>query len=217
MENEFPPNSHSRKEVRPLRPSESSPEKKHITKVTTGKVTIRKKPLGRRFVEAFTGDANKGVGEYVLLDVIIPGIKDILADASITTIERSLFGDDIPGRRTRRTNGGGGGFTSYNRMSSGSRGSSRDRDRAPRRESRRSADIPEVILETRVEAEMVLSDLFELLSKYDVVTMRDFLSLVGESHNFMDEDWGWTDLRGSRVHRIRGGYLIDMPRPVPLD
>lgn len=216
MENEFPPNSHSRKEVRPVRPSEAPAEKKHISKVTTGKVTIRKKPLSRRFVEAFTGDANKGVGEYVLLDVVIPGIKDIVADASITTIERSLFGDDTPSRRPRKSHGGGG-FTSYNRMGPSNRGSSRDRDRAPRRDTRRSADIPEVVLETRVEADMVLSDLFELLSKYDVVTMRDFLSLVGENHNFMDEDWGWTDLRGSRVHRIRGGYLIDMPRPVPLD
>jgi len=73
------------------------------------------------------------------------------------------------------------------------------------------------VLETRVEAEEVIDNLFELISKYDVATMRDVLSMVGEPHNPTHEDWGWTDLRGARVHRVREGYLLDLPRPEALD
>ena len=78
-------------------------------------------------------------------------------------------------------------------------------------------DVREVILDSRVEAEEVLDSLIELSSKYDAATMRDLLSLIGEPHNTTHEDWGWYDLRGARIHRVGGGYLLDLPRPEPLD
>lgn len=220
MDNEFPPNSHADREDRANRKSDKgTPEKKVVKRVTKGKAIQRKKPLRKRFVETFTGDDNVGVFEYVLLDVLIPGIKDIVADVSTTAIERSLFpGDDI--RPRHRSRGGGrGGYTSYNRMSSGRSRDRRDRD-DDRRSSRRDrgGDHKEYIVPSRVEAEEVLETMYELLSKFDAVTKRDVLSMIGEPHLFTDEDWGWTDLRGARVHRIgRDGYLIDLPRPEPLD
>lgn len=97
----------------------------------------------------------------------------------------------------------------------------RDRGREerprPRRNGRGPSSHEELIVETRAEAHEILDGLFELLSKYQVVTMRDLLSMCGESHTNTDEDWGWYDLRGARAHKIREGYLIDVPRPEPLD
>lgn len=220
MENEFPPNSHAKKEARPDRPeraTEKTSGKKEVVRVTKSKATLRKKPLHKRFVETFTGDGSKGVLEYVLLDVLVPGFKDIVADASTTAIERTLFGDSSGGRR--RSRGGGGGHTSYNRMSDARPRGVRDRDeRRPKRDSRSPSDHREIIVDTRVEADEVIDNLFELISKYEVATMRDLLSLVGEPHNYTDEDWGWTDLRGARIHRVgQQGYLLDLPRPEPLD
>ena len=218
MENEFPPNSNTEREPRRERHAEKAPsEKKDVARVTRSKATLRKKPLRKRFAEAFTGDGNKGVLEYVFLDVMVPGIKDIVADASTTAIERSLFGDSLDRSSRRRR---GGGYTSYNRMSSARPSRTRrdrDDDRRDRRPSRRSSDIPEIILDSRVEADEVVDSMFELISKYEVATMRDLLSLVGEPHNAIDEDWGWTDLRGARIHKVRDGYLLDLPRPEPLD
>lgn len=221
MENEFPPNSHHTKESRRDRSAEKPSERKDVQRVTRSKATIRKKPLRKRFVETFTGDGNKGVMEYVLLDVLVPGFKDIVADASTTAIERTLFGDVSD--RGRRRSRGGSGYTSYNRMGSArprdrrDRDRDRDDDRRERRTGRRSSDIPEIILDTRVEADEVIDSLFELISKYEMATMRDLLSLVGEPHNTTDEDWGWTDLRGARIHKVRDGYLLDLPRPEALD
>lgn len=220
MENEFPPNSHVKKEARPERRPERASEKKEVVRVTRSKATLRKKPLSRRFVETFTGDGSKGVLEYVLLDVMIPGFKDIVADASSTAIERTLFGGDA--RPRGRRGHGGGGYTSYSGMSSSRPRDRRDRDRDDdRRPSRRDTRGPsvhrEIILDTRVEADEVIDNMFELISKYEMATMRDLLSLVGEPHNYTDEDWGWTDLRGARIHKVREGYLLDLPRPESLD
>ncbi len=214
MTDEFPSNSRTQKE---------SSEKKDVVRVTRNKATLRKKSLRKRFSEAFTGDDNQGVMEYVIFDVLVPGVKDVFFDVSTMAIERTLFGESS-GRRRRSSGGGGGSYTNYNRMGDARPRNRRDRDRdddrrggRTERSSRRSSDVPEIILETRVEAEETIDSLFELVSTYEVATMRDLLSLVGEPHNTTDEDWGWTDLRGARVHKVRGGYLIDLPRPEPLD
>jgi len=221
MENEFPPNSHTKKEARPERRQERpAAEKKEVVRVTRTKATLRKKPLHKRFFEAFRPEDNRGFVEYVILELLVDGIKDAIADASTSAIENAL---GYSGGGRRRRSRGGGGYTSYNRMGGGSRnrrGRDDDDDRRSRRREPRgsSTDDREVILESRVEADEVLENMFELLSKYDVVTRRDLLSMIGEPHNFTDEDWGWTDLRGSRIHRIgHNGYLLDLPRPEPLD
>lgn len=221
MENEFPPNSHSEREARPARTSEKVADRKVVERITRNKVVQRKKPLRKKFVEAFRPEDGSGFVEYTLLEVLVPGIKDAIADAASGIIDNAL---GVGGGHSRRRRGGGGGYTSYNRMGAARRGG-RDRDddrRGSRRDrdrvSRKSSDVPELIFETRVETEEVLDALIELISKYDAATMRDLLSLAGEPHNTTDEDWGWTDLRGARIHRLgREGYLLDLPRPEYLD
>lgn len=215
---EFPPNSHHQREERRARPSERAPERKEVTQVTRSKAKLRKKPLHKKFVEAFRPEDGRGFIEYVVLEVLVDGIKDVVADASVSAVENALGVGGSRGGRRRR---GSGGYTSYNRMGSARPRGRRDRDdddrRPARRESRMADDAREIVLDTRVEADEVIDNLFELISKYEVATMRDLLSLVGEPHNPTHEDWGWTDLRGARIHKVREGYLIDLPRPEPLD
>ena len=223
MENEFPPNGNAvRESRRPQSEVATRSEKAEVVRVTTSKATRRKKPLSRRFLDAFAGPDNTGVFDYVFLDVLVPGIKDVVAEVTTTTVERALFGESS-GRRHSR--GGRGGYTSYNRMSDPrDRGRSRGRhdDRRERRDTdnrgrRAPSSHEEIILDSRVEADEVLENLFELVSMYDSASMRDLLSLIGEPHSYTDEDWGWTDLRGARIHKVRNGYLLDLPRPEALD
>lgn len=215
MDNEFPPNSHSQKEARPSRNTERPSEKKEVVRVTRGKAIQRKKPLHRKFFEAFRPEDGRGFVEVALLDVLVPGIKDAIANSATDAIENALGVGHVRSRRRS----GGGGYTSYSRMGSARPRDRRDRDddRRPRHRDTSPADHREIVLDSRVEAEEVLDNMIELISKYETATVRDLLSLVGEPHSFTDEDWGWTDLRGARVHRVREGYLIDLPRPEPLD
>lgn len=217
MENEFPPNSHSQREGRASKRAEKAPEKKEVQRVTKSKVIQRKKPLYRKFLEAFRPEDNVGFVEHTLLDVLVPSIKDAVAYTTTSFIEDAL---GTSSHRSRRRGSGGGGYTSYNRMGSARPRDRRDRDddsRRGRRETTSPADHREIVIDTKFEADEVLDNMIELISKYEVATVRDLLSLVGEPHSYTDEDWGWMDLRGARIHRVREGYLLDFPRAVPLD
>ena len=219
MENEFPPNSHTARESRPARRVEKDDRepKREVQRVTSGKVIRRKKPIGRRIAEAFTMESLKSAFEHMLVDVMLPGAKDLASDAIDATKDRILYGEEGYSPRGRR----GRGYTSYSSMGGARvrdrRDRDRDDDRPTRRHSRPQVDHREIILDNRHEAERVIDGLFELISKYEVATLRDLLSMVGEPHNFTAEDWGWTDLRGARAHRVQGGYLLDLPRPEALD
>lgn len=85
------------------------------------------------------------------------------------------------------------------------------------RAARATHNFDEIILPTRREAEEVLNFLFDLLTRYDTVSISDLYELVGETGQFTDEKWGWNDLTGASVTRVRDGYLLNLPRPVTID
>jgi hypothetical protein len=215
---DFPSNSHSNKtRERPIDGApQEKPEEKKLEAVVTGEVVRRKKPLGRRFKETFLGGDAKGVLGFVMLDVMIPAAKDMMADAVSQGIERMLFGE---ARSTsRRPRGGGNGYVSYNRYSSNTpRDGRREEPRSVSRSARARHDFDEIILATRVEAEEVIDRLSDLVQRYESATVADLYDLVGVSGNYTDDKWGWTDIRGAAVQRIRNGYLLDLPKPDYLD
>jgi hypothetical protein len=78
-------------------------------------------------------------------------------------------------------------------------------------------DFDEIVLDQRAEAEEVIDRLYDVVNKYEQATVADLYDLVGLSSTHTDHKWGWTDLRGAGVSRIRDGYLLDLPDPEPLD
>jgi len=114
-------------------------------------------------------------------------------------------------------------YISYNRYSSSPY---RNRNLEPRedrsrqqmsRRARASHDFDEIILHTRAEANEVLERLYDLVSQYGEAKVADLYDLVGVEGNYTDNRWGWQNLRGADVVRVRDGYLLDLPRPEPLD
>lgn len=206
---EFPTNSHRAKKV--TNEEESS---KKIEKVVVGSVVRQKKPLGRRFLDTFFGGDAQGVVGYVFIDVLVPAAKDMIADAVTTGIERMIFGEvRSSNRRSSIRSNSSSGYVSYNRFSSGQAPGRREDPRDLSRKARGSHDFDEIILATRAEAQEVIGRLFDLVSQYEVATVSDLYELVGVSGNYTDEKWGWTDIRGAGVTRVRNGYLLDLPRP----
>lgn len=174
----------------------------------------RKKPLGKRFTESFVGGDAQSVGAYIVADVLLPAAKDMIADAVSQGIEKMLFGEArSPRARTLGNRGTGGATThvSYNRYS----GNSQQRQGpAPlSNRARETHNFDEIVLATRAEAEEVLDNLFSLVSEYDIATVADLYGMVGQTSQYTDEKWGWSDIRGTSVTRVKGGYLLDLPRP----
>jgi len=207
---EFPDNSHKAREA-------GAPKEKNIQRIIEGKVTQRKKPLSRRFANLIVLGDPKSAMHYVLLSVLIPAAKDMLADAFQAGIDRTLYGEDRPPtrRNTSRSNTNPT-YVSYNRFSTPA-SKPREEPRVNVRQSRSAHEIDLVILETRQEADEVLTQLFDCVESYASVSVADLYEMVGLEVNFNDHKWGWIDLRGSSVSRTRDGYQLNLPRPEAID
>lgn len=213
---DFPSNSQSRQ--RPRREEQQAVvAPKKVDKVVEGVVVQRKKPLGKRMREIFLGGDNRSVLEFVIQDVIVPNIRDMVFEAGQQGLERSLYGESQSFRRgigprpgdPRRT-------TNYNGVT---RGGPRDRsnDRQMSQRARATHDFGELVISSRPEAEAVLDGMFEYLNNYEVVPVSVLYELAGVSGQFTDNRWGWTDLRSTTVRRVRDGWLLDLPRPEAID
>lgn len=215
FESEFPANSHRSREP------EVVVEKKTIEAVTEGPVIRRKTPLGKRFASLFIAGDSDTVWKYVAMEVMLPGARDIVADAVTQYVERMIFGEARSvSRRTglRPTSSTSAGYVSYNRYAQAPKAS----PEAPRAgalsvRNRPSHNVDDIVLSTRVEAENVIDRLFDLIAKYEQATVADLYELVHETPNFVDNKWGWRDIRGADVQRVRDGYLLRLSAPIALE
>ena len=190
-------------------------ETKKVNKVVTEPVTRKKKSFGRKLIDIFLSEDVGDVKTYLVYDVLVPAIKENIADAINGAIGMLFFGEAT--RRQRGRSGSGtGAKVNYGGYFNG--GSDR-RERIPR--SYRSDDdrresVDDILISSRADAEQVLDEMFELLDTYKQVTVADFYDMLDISSEFTDNKFGWTDLRGARVVPTRGGYRIELPRPTSL-
>lgn len=207
----------------PRREPEEHPKK--IEKVVQGEVTARKRSWTRRLKEAFIANRADTVGEFVIWDVFIPAVKNTIVDGATSFVEM-MFDDRDPRTRSGsyRSNGPRGGHGSYgsphhvnyNRMGNPYPGSPPVEPGMSRR-GRARHDFKEILIPTRVEAEEVLDQLFRRVVEYNAVTVADLYELCGITPEYTDDKYGWMDIRGSGVIRVRDGFVLDLPRPEPLD
>lgn len=182
-------------------------ERPKIEAVATGKVN--KKSVGRRIVNSFIPEDTPDVKDYIIFDRLIPAIKDTFVDLAVNTLEMIFYGK-TSGRRRRSS--GGGGHVDY-------AGASKRRE-PERRESRRLDDFNDIIFDSYEEADRVLDILMDWIERYDQCSILDFYDASGvsaSSHNYTNDNYGWTDLRDAHIVRARGGgYILDLPTPRQL-
>lgn len=206
---DYPANSEASKRV------VSNKNEKNVERVTSGDAIRKKKSLRKQFKETFiAGDVKTSI-RYVAFDILLPTLRDMLWEAGSGGIEKLIFGDS---RRRGSTipQSGPTGYVSYNRYAVG-RGPLAGPQRAMSRMARARHDFDEIVLESRIEAEEVIDRLFDLVSRYETATVADLYELVGLPSSHTDNKWGWSDLRGAGVSRVRDGYLLDLPDPIPFN
>jgi len=183
-----------------------TPERPKIQQIASG--TARKKSIGSKFKETFAGDSAESVGQYVLFDIIIPRVKDLLYETFTGGLERSLFGSSTRSSRARGSQLTG--KTNYRGISEKAVERSGP-DISPR--GRANHDFGEILIPTRGEAEQVLDTLLALVDEYESATVADLYGAVGITAEHTDLKFGWTDLSAARISPARGGgYLLEMPR-----
>lgn len=194
---EYRSNSHKAREDR---------EKKKIDKVTRGPVKTKKKNEIQKLADVFISEDIENVRSYILMDVLVPAMKKAVSDIVTNGIDMILYGE--AGRNKRGTSASKVSYRSYY---------DRERDRRGTR-NRTVYDYDDIILDSKGEAEEVLSRMDEMIDRYGVASVGDLYDLVGIDGSYTDNKYGWTDIRSARSVRVRdGGYLLKLPKPLPID
>ena len=181
-------------------------EKKRVEKVVTGNVTTKKNEM-RKFADVFISEDIKNVKDYLIMDVLVPTIKKTIVDI-VTDSVSMIFG------MSPRKNGTSSSKIQYNRFSE------KDDSRYPGSTSTRNTrySYDDIAIDSRQEAEEVLSRMDELIATYGEASVADLYDLVGITCEYTDNNYGWTSVRNAKVVRLRDGkYMIDLPKALPFN
>lgn len=186
-------------------------EVKHeVKKVVKGKTVAKKEPISRKFADVFLSENAQDVKSYILIDVLVPAIKDTIADMITNSISMIFWGTS--GGRRSSSSGRPASKVSYSSYYK----SPNERERASRRSTDRYG-FNDIIFETRGDCQEVMECLDDIIDRYKEVTVADFYELAGQDSTFTDQKYGWTDLADMAPVRCGDGYKIRMPKAQPLD
>lgn len=204
---DYPSNSRRLTTGRIISPQNKLKERKVIQQVTKGQIIKREKPL---LIRMF-GENTNSIGNYILWDVLIPAAKNTITAIISDGIEMLMYGEPRKGGNIRRDRERS--YVSYS-------GFYKDRehvhtDRISINKSRHRFD--EIVLDRRSDAEEVLSNLVDLIDDYGIASVGDFYDLVGIDQEWADNKYGWDNLSRASIRRVREGYILEMPKPLPID
>lgn len=181
---------------------------KKVEPVVSRKGKLRKKGVGTKFAEVFVAEDANNVKSYLLSEVLIPAIKKAVSDIITTGIDMLLYGES---GRTRKNDTSKVSYRSYYDRSSN------DRVRAGSY-NKSGFDYDDILFDTRGDAEAVLDAMNDIISQYGVVSVSDFYDLARvDNNNYTMNRYGWTSISGANAMRVRDGYILKLPKAIPLN
>ena len=206
--NNYPSNSYKAKA---RAAQEAKAEKKPVQKVVTGAVTVKKKSGLSKFASDFISEDAGSVKDFVLYDILLPSAKRAISEMFKGAIDIFLYGKTSANKPSSPTSN-----ISYNRMYK-PQGNYMNNGVSPH-STRTTYSYDTIVLDSRGDAEAVLDQLCEIIDQYGMTKVADLYDLVGVTGSFTDNNYGWTNLSSAHVVRLNeGGYLIKLPRALPID
>lgn len=202
--NDFKPNSHRFKDEQSATNKE---ERKKVEKVVSGTAKIKKKTEISKLKSVFISEDAANVKSYILMDVLIPAFKKAVSDIVTNGIDMILYGE--AGRNNRKSTASTVSYRNYYDQRGSDRYISSTR-------SNTGYSYDDIILESRGEAEEVLTRMDELIETYGIVSVADLYDLVGITGNYTDNNYGWTNIRNAEPVRVRDGYMLRLPKALPI-
>lgn len=198
---EYKPNSHKYRETQS--------NGKRIEKVITGKTKKKKKNEIQKFADVFISEDVENVKSYILMDILVPAMKKAISDIVTNGIDMILYGET--GRSEKKS---AASKIHYAKCFDG-----RDeRKNYISNRTREGFDYDNIIFSNRGDAEAVLNAMEDIIEQFGIVCVGDLYDLSDISTtNYMVQKYGWTNIRSAQVIRVRDGYLLKLPRALPLD
>lgn len=181
---------------------------KKVDKVVSGNVRTRKKTFSERISETVLSSDLSGLKNDIIFDVIIPAIKDMAYDAMHSLIDGIFYRGEKSSSRPRRSSGGM--YYSYDE----------EYDKKARKKESILAStnrLDAIEFDRREDAEAVLRSMRGLIREFDVASVKDLYRYIGKATEYTHERWGWYDLESAYVERVRGKYVLRLPKPIIID
>ena len=171
---------------------------------------MRKKTTLKKVADIFFQKDINDVKSYLIMDVLIPEIRDALYNLVMNGLDMMLY----DGKRTRKSSSNTmrvNYSAKYNNQTSIPETS----NSSPRTKS--GLNFDDVVFDDRMDAEEVLNQMLNIIEQYDSVSVADFCELAGIPGEYTDRKYGWTSLGAAEVKRISGGgYILKLPRVILL-
>ena len=205
----YKPNSNRYNELKAQQSIEEANSKK-LESVVSGNVSMRKKTTLKKVADIFFQKDINDVKSYLIMDVLIPEIRDALYNLVMKGLDMMLY----DGKRTRKSSSNTmrvNYSAKYNNQTSIPESS----NSSPRTKS--GLNFDDVVFDDRMDAEEVLNQMLNIIEQYDSVSVADFCELAGIPGEYTDRKYGWTSLGAAEVKRISGGgYILKLPRVILL-
>lgn len=203
--NEYKSNSHKSKEAQ----NNAATSEKKIEKVVTGSAKPKKKNEIQKFADVFISEDVGNVKSYIVWDVLVPAFKKAISDIVTNGIDMILYGES--GRSKKNSTASKVSYRSYYEKEN-------DRRDYPTRKIKTGYDYDNIVFESRGDAEAVLEAMIDIIDQYGVVSVGDLYDLADMSvDNYTLNKYGWTDIRNASVNRVRDGYMLKLPKALPLN
>ena len=201
---DYKPNSHKYREEQKA----AGPPEKKVEKIIDGSARVKKKSEAKKLADIFIAEDVGNVKSYIFMDVLVPAVKKAISDIVTNGIDMVLYGETGRAKRSGASSkvSYGGYYTREN-----------ERKNSTPAKNKNGYYYDDIVLDNRGEAEDVLSRMDELIAVYGLASVADLYDLVGISGSYTDNKYGWTDIRSATVVRVKDGYLIKLPKALPLN
>ena len=196
----------------PMRPEGAYPSNSDKSKEITpvAKARVKRESTTKKVIGEIIKEDARSVGETVLWDVVVPTVKNLISDVITRGIDSMLYGDSRPARSRY-------GYSDYSGYSRPKERRNRPVERRERRSSRLAEpERNEIIFDTRSDASDVIDRMSDLIDQYGQASLADLNALIGASSNFIDDNWGWTDMGSFNIRQVRDGFMLTHDEPISL-
>lgn len=212
-------------EVKPNSERSKHETKPEATKVINGVSKPYSTPATRVRNTIFNSDWSKDLGNTFINNMIVPSMQDLItncfqtaSDIFMEAVKTCIYGDDKP--RVSSSFASRNNRTNYSKISRGGvvqRGF--NTNNTGYKYHKAHSGFENVLLETMNDANSVRDKMMQDVIEYDFVSVADFCSYVGADPKWTDDKWGWYPdaIEKSKIRRMNGGWILDLPEPEPLD
>lgn len=168
---------------------------------------VVKQSLFKRFAKSIFVAGPRDVKESIVSDVLIPAIKDFVADSFYTLVDVAIYGRGGGGIRRGRSKGG--------KLTSEKTDYSSASTRRSKEVSRTSETygFDDIWFDDRRECDVVYDKLLEELEDHGFVSVYYYFEICGKTAYHTDQHWGWYSLEGTGYRRSPEGWSLSLPKP----